>query len=245
VIFGLKSAPDDRDFPYRSRRPGVLGLPPPRQIDRSGALPPVWDQGPEGSCTAQAGMAKLYELYPGFVGSRLAAWWVARKFEGTLGQNVGVETRTMLKVLQAGVIPEEVWAYDLVHANDAPPPVSDRRFIGSYSRLRGAAALIDHLAHDGSVIFSIDLPDSFMEDGTFPDTLERHDRWHEVLAVGYDLDLGDLLVRNSWGEAWGPMGNGHFWCPITWATDAMVGDDLWSASAAPAGTVAGVLLEAA
>ena len=33
---GIKSRPDDRDYLYTPRRAGLLGLAPPRQIDRSG-----------------------------------------------------------------------------------------------------------------------------------------------------------------------------------------------------------------
>jgi len=247
MLGGIKSRPDPRDYPYTPRRAGLLGLAPPRQIDRSGALPPCWNQGPIGSCEAHAGAAKLWELYPGYQASRLALYYTGRKLEGRIGQE-GMETRDTMKVLQAGVIPESAWPYDLSKVDAPPPSESERRFIGSYARIQGESDLIDHLAHDGCVVLSFNVPDSFMANGTFiPATLQGAG-WHCVLAVGYDLDHDtgpSIFVRNSWGDQWGPVGNGHFWMPIAWAVGTDTGDDMWTPHYAPPGTVAGVVIEPA
>ena len=42
-----------------------------------------------------------------------------------------------------------------------------------------------------------------------PVAKERYLGGHAMLAVGYDDDDKTLLVRNSWGEAWGDKGYGH------------------------------------
>ena len=52
-------------------------------------------------------------------------------------------------------------------------------------------------------------------------------------------------MRNSWGDQWGPLGNGYFWMPISWAVGTNTGDDMWTPHYAPPGTVAGVPIEAA
>lgn len=234
---GKKSRPDDRDFPYQPRRAGLLGLPPPSRIDRSGALPRL-NQAYLNACAANAGAAKMAELYPGYVASRLAIWYAGRRLEGTLGENVGMETRDLMKVLQAGVPAEDVWPYDVARADDPPPASSDIRMIGSYSRITGESDLIDHLAHDGSVILSFSVPSTFAADGTFPDQPGASEGWHCVVAAGYDFDHRALWCANWWGASWGI--GGYFWMPIGWAVGDATGNDMWAAHLAPPGTVAGV-----
>lgn len=232
-VFGSRKSKDDsRDLPYVSRRAGLLDLPPPSRIDRSGALPPCWDQGTLSSCEAHAGAGKLYELYPGFTGSRLAIYFKGRSIEGTLTTDAGMETRDLMKVLQAGVIPESEWPYDQSRFTEAPPPFSDVRIIGAYSRISGRDDLIDHLAHDGCVVLSFCVPSGF------PTFDSGSQDWHCVLAVGYDLPRDALWVRNSWGPTWNK--SGYFWMPIPWTVAPETGDDMWAAQVAPAGTVAGV-----
>lgn len=245
IISGRKSSPDSRDYPYVSRRAGILNVPPPRQVDRSGSLPPAYDQGPMPTCESNAGATKLAELYPGFQASRLAIHYAGRRLENTLRQNVGIETRDLLKVLQAGVIAEAEWPYDILSIDAAPPPGSDRRMIGTYQRIATKSDLIDHLAHDGCVVLSFNVPGQFMADGTFPTVGQGWDSegWHCVVGAGYDLDRDAVFCRNSWGPDWGIRG--YFWLPFSWALDDATGADIWSATLAPPGTVAGVTLEAA
>lgn len=238
-----KSRPDPRDLVYRSRRAGLLNLPPPPRIDRSGAMPVVWDQGDLGSCEAHAGAAKLYELFPGFIGSRLAIYYRGRQLEHDVKSDDGMETRDLMKVLQAGTIAETLWPYDVAKFADAPPASSEMRLVGSYSRITSKRDLIDHLAHDGAVVLSFGVPSTFMDNGTFPATADTSEGWHCVLAVGYDLARDALFVRNSWGPGWGT--HGYFWMPIAWAVSDETGGDMWAAHAADASTVAGVTLQGA
>ena len=103
---------------------------------------------------------EVVELYPGCQASRLAIYYTGRKLEGRIGQE-GMETRDTMKVLQAGVIPESAWPYDLSKVDVPPPSESERRIIGSYARIQGESNLIDHLAHDGCVVLNFNVPDKF------------------------------------------------------------------------------------
>lgn len=235
IISGRKSSPDPRDFEYRPR-----ALPPrPAQVHREWMTP--LDQGPVGTCEANAGAAYMKWLYPDFVASRLAIHYAGRKMEGTLGKDEGIETRDLMKVLQAGVISENVWSYDLSKIEDDPPRDFPVKMIGTYNRIRGAEDLLDHLAFIGPVILAFNCPTAFSWEVDWPDPNNFESKgWHCVTGVDYP-NFDRIRCMNSWGPAWNQRG--FFTMPITWAVQSTTGDDIWAATMAPRGTVAGVPIE--
>ncbi len=53
---------------------------------------------------------------------------------------------------------------------------------------------------------------------------------HAMLAVGYWLSMGWILVKQSWGEAYGGvkgLGGGYFWMPLSHLTDPRYRWDAW------------------
>ena len=46
------------------------------------------------------------------------------------------------------------------------------------------------------------------------------------MAVGYDDAAKRLIIRNSWGTAWGIKG--YFTMPYAYAADRNLSDDFWT-----------------
>lgn len=263
---GKISMVDTRDHLYPAKLTrGLLEVPPPVRMSRKANFPPCWNQTSLGACTAHAGAARLWELYPGFMASRLAAYYSGRWIEGSINSDSGVYTRDLMKVLQAGVIAEEAWAYDINQYQSAPPTdyQIERRGITSYSRLQTRDELVDFIANEGSVIFTFQVPSYFdanfiAQTGVFmsPSGKPTIIAGHCVDAIGYDLDFrnsadfamlgvqADLvedemaLVRNSWGQDWAL--DGYFWMPISYLLHPTYGNDAWATHQAPAASVGSV-----
>lgn len=53
-----------------------------------------------------------------------------------------------------------------------------------------------------------------------PGSAELDGEYHAMVVVGYRLDTNELLLRNSWGPAWGD--EGHAWIPFGFVTDHVI-----------------------
>jgi C1A family cysteine protease len=108
--------PDARDHIYAAPRLALVN--PPPKVDLRGSLPPVYDQGRIGSCTANA-LAGAFEFE--LMRQQLAVWTPSRLFiyynervmEGHAGTDSGAQIRDGIKsVATLGVCPETEWPYD-------------------------------------------------------------------------------------------------------------------------------------
>ena len=114
--------PDERDHPYRITNPSLVA---PQFVDLEPGMPPVWDQGNLGSCTAHGSLAgflyatgKAGESVPML--SRLEVYYNARALEGTTGEDAGAQVRDAIKACVKGVAPESDWPYDVSRFAVAP-----------------------------------------------------------------------------------------------------------------------------
>ena len=194
-----RSRRDVRDKAFHPSHLGLLAAELPAQVDLRDRLPPCWDQGQLGSCSAHAGAGLMAFLFPGFEASRLQIYWQTRTIEGDVDQDGGAETRDMMKELASfGAAPEADWPYDPARFRSAPPIVAlnaalEKR-LGLYTRLADRDDMLACLAAGRPFVLGFEVPTWFDD----PD-IETHgvlalpggrdpqiEGGHDVLAVGYD-----------------------------------------------------------
>lgn len=234
---------DARDVVYRAPR-RFLGL--PKAVDLRPLCSPVEDQGELGSCTGNAavGALEFLEMKESHFGdgygdlSRLMAYYNGRAIEHTIRQDAGCEIRDVVKGLaKVGTCGESLWPYDERRFAQKPPRQAFEdaalRRITSYHRLVGLNDVRACLAEGFPVVFGFMLYESFESDAValtgvleMPKPNERLVGGHAVLAVGYDDGERMLLVRNSWGPAWGLKG--YFRMPYGYIENASLSDDFWT-----------------
>jgi C1A family cysteine protease len=213
------------------------------EVDPRADLPPVFDQGQLGSCTANAVAAaveydaQLASSDPGLL-SRLWIYYYERKLEGSPpDQDTGAYGRDGFKVCKnLGVPLEQDWAYDISKFSQQPPAdladEAQQHRISNYRSVpRNLDAIKAVLSNRQTIAFGFTVYESF-ESGEvaktgivpMPSRGERTLGGHEVLLVGYLKDeINYGLVRNSWGDGWGL--DGYFLMPWTYLLDANLASD--------------------
>jgi C1A family cysteine protease len=202
-------------------------------------MPPVFDQGRLGSCTANA-LAALYCAEARIIDcpSRLAIYWAERDLEGCVDWDSGAVIRDGLKVMAGvGCPPETVWEYDdrdpgryLMRPGDDVWSAGLIHRLASYHRIMAVDELRREIAEGHPVVFGFSVPESMKYDTIhlrYPAPTERVLGGHAVVAVGYDDGPAEVLVRNSWGTEAGD--GGHFWMSYAmWDDPGWLGD-AWAA----------------
>lgn len=229
-----RDKPDPRDHIYRPR---VMHRPP--SVDLRPKLPPCWDQGQLGSCTAFALTGAVCFLH-GFVGSQLWLYYKERVLEHSTKEDAGAEIRDGIKVLaKCGLPPEDAWPYDISKFAKRPPANSYKQaktdLITEYRRLNGLSDYLDCLATGSPFVIGISVYESFESnrvaktgDVPMPSPNEQCLGGHAICVVGYRED-GKFIVRNSWNTDWGD--NGHFYLPPDYLANADLANDAWTISA--------------
>jgi len=239
--------PDARDHLFAARPETVGSL--PGVVSLRDKMPPVYDQGQLGSCTANAigaalEFSEMQEGDPPSVPSRLFIYYNERVIEGTVNSDSGAEIRDGIKsVATVGAAPETDWPYEIAKFAEKPPQKAyddapmDRAV--NYQRvLRDRLQLRACLASGYPFVFGFTVYESFESQEVadtgvvpMPEPGERAIGGHAVLAIGYDLGKklpGSLMmeVRNSWGPDWGDQG--HFWMHMIYLTDPNLASDFWT-----------------
>jgi C1A family cysteine protease len=207
----------------------------------------VEDQGMLGSCTANALVGALEFLenksqVKAFADlSRLFVYYNERALEHTVASDSGAQIRDGIKTLaKLGVCREALWPYAIAKFTRKPSPAcyldGAKRQISAYQRLSLLADIQGCLASGYPVVFGFVVYESFESKAVaksgklpMPKKGERTLGGHAVLAVGYDNSQGSLLVRNSWGPAWGD--HGYFTMPYAYAQSPSLANDFWTITA--------------
>lgn len=216
----------------------------PASVDLRPYCSLVENQGKVGSCTGNAivGAMELLENKRGgsfYDLSRLFVYWNERDIEGTTSKDDGAIIRDGIKVVASlGVCEETVWPYDVARWADKPIDAAyndaKRHRITEYARVGQTIEEIKGvLAGRFPIVFGFSVYDSFESDAvaqtgimSMPAISETLLGGHAVLAVGYDDEKQAVLVRNSWGAAWGQ--SGYFWMPYDYITNPYLAADLWT-----------------
>jgi C1A family cysteine protease len=245
--------PDHRDHVYSVPRHLATAL--PAKVDLRKSMPPVYDQGQIGSCTANAiagaiefAMKKQHEK--AFVPSRLFVYWNERSMEHTVHQDAGAQIRDGIKVVnKLGAPPETVWPYDDTPADSngtwpagakpaqKPSPAAFKaaklhQSVAYQSVPQTLSQVKGVLASGFPVVFGFTVYDAFESAAVaksgvldLPGPKEASIGGHAVLCVGYDDAAQRFTIRNSWGPKWGLKG--YFTMPYAYLLDPNLADDLW------------------
>lgn len=234
--------PDFRDKVYRVEPKEHKALPVRVDLRETGKLPPVYDQGQTGSCTAQSIAGAIqYALSSQSkdkgVPSRLFIYYNEREMEGTVNVDAGAEIRDGIKsVATIGAPVEHVWPFLPENLTIKPPAIAYtealKGIIKQYTRVPVQLHNMQHvLSHNIPIVFGATLYNSFETEYVartgqvpMPDATEATVGGHAMLIVGYDA--GHFIVRNSWGEGWGDKG--YCYIPYAYLTNPYLADDFWS-----------------
>jgi C1A family cysteine protease len=234
--------PDARDLLFSATRAAVAKLPP--SIDLTAGMPPVYDQGQLGSCTANAlGAAFEFDLKKqhskDFMPSRLFIYYNERAIEGSISTDSGAQIRDGVKTLaKQGVCAETEWPYDPAKFAKKPTAAcftdGKKTKVASYQRVaQNLNQLKGALAAGFPVVIGFTVYDSFESDEVaktgvmpMPAPAEHVLGGHAVLVVGYDDASQRFRVRNSWGTSWGQKG--YFTMPYEYLTNSGLSSDFWT-----------------
>jgi hypothetical protein len=109
-------------FQVGKRLPGAQ-LPDTVDLRKDPKMPPVYDQGNIGSCTAQA-LCSAYQFMDtnGFQGSRLFLYYNERKLDNNIPDDTGATLASGIKCLtKYGLCSEESWPYNESQFASEPP----------------------------------------------------------------------------------------------------------------------------
>ncbi|MEO8623916.1 MAG: C1 family peptidase [bacterium] len=252
--FGWRpDTPDNRDKVFShlaAMRRMKQKLPSVVDLRLSGFLPPVYDQGELGSCTANAiGAAYEYQQrkqgLENYMPSRLFIYYGERQIEGTINSDAGAEIRDGMKVVgKLGAPHEDLWPYDIGKFARKPSPATYKdaakhNCLAYESVDVSVPAVKAALAAGHPVVIGFTVYESFdtiTKDGRMPipKPMEKVEGGHAVLVVGYKKmkikgtsTMADhAIVRNSWGADW--AAKGYYYMPLKWLCNTDNADDFWT-----------------
>ncbi len=219
----------------------------PHSVDLRSKMPPIYDQGQLGSCTAnglgacfeydQMNKLSLSNAKP-FMPSRLFIYYNERAMEGTINSDDGAAIEDGVKALKIkGVCPEIQWPYNVNKFTDCPPSscyaVAYHNRLTSFKEIQQNATQIKTaLAQGYPIVFGIEIYESFESSAVAKTGLVPMPAIHEqclgghcVVICGYD-DVKQLYtVRNSWSASWGD--SGHFYLPYQYVLDTKLSSSFW------------------
>jgi len=205
-------------------------------------MPPVYDQGDLGSCTANALVAAFAFVHKPstFTGSRLFLYFNERMVENDIDNDSGATLYSGVECLKKyGVCPESRYPYIISRFTKPPPALVYKealkhKLIKAENLPSDLISMKNALASGFPFVVGIAIYSEFESDLVastgmvpMPKANSRPLGGHAVLVVGYDDRTKLFKVRNSWGRGWGIKGSGYFFLPYAYLDDPSLSSDLW------------------
>ncbi len=246
-----KDSLDHRDIRMDLTRVNIVQPPAKADLRSTQHLPPVYDQGQLGSCTANAIAAAVdFQRHksgrPFMTPSRLFIYYGERVIEGDPGTDGGAEIRDGMKVIsKQGVCPEQEWPYRILDFAVKPDAIAyteamnhkTLKYISipqSSPHLEQALGVWNSPVVIGFSVFDAMESDAVATSGVLPlpGPNDAPIGGHAVCLVGYDRDKGVFIARNSWGSSWGQQG--YFTMPYAYVLDQNLASDFWTVNSVAA-----------
>jgi len=207
-------------------------------VDLRSKLPPCYDQGPIGSCTANALAAAYQFLKPDTMMSRLFLYYNERVIEHDVEHDTGAYLHDGITSLKTnGICPESMWVYDISQFDVKPPPecyasALEHKVITAENVTQTIAGMQACLSHGlpfvvGIIVYRTFESPNVAKTGIVPMPTKTDSilGGHAVLIVGYNNTKKQWIFRNSWGPSWGSKGYGFL--PFNYLTTPSLCSDLW------------------
>lgn len=211
--------------------------PIPPVIDLRNKLGACYDQGQTNGCTANAIAGAIQLLNPAYRPSRMFIYWNERSADGDPTQDNGSTIQVGLDTTKHfGVCPAGMWPYTQATLFKQPPEScynEKEDAINKYQYVNSLDDAKQSLAQGFPVIVGMAVYPQLdgaeiAENGilTMPGPNDTQDGGHAVLAVGYNDETQQLIIRNSWGTDWGIKG--YFYMPYAYAENPDYVFEMWS-----------------
>jgi C1A family cysteine protease len=196
----------------------------PEEVDHSADLPPVFDQGPAGTCVAcatayydksfQKGLEQKWSLADAQHQFSPLYIYSQRRHQP---EDAGMTIREAMKIIQEqGVCSLACMPYD-VHRLNVPPSAEQRKAAApyrarSYARINSLGEMQAYLKTN-CFIAGVMVHEEFMDapGGVIPMPKPGTEflGGHAICIVGFDRRNRMFKFANSWGSQWGDHGFGH------------------------------------
>lgn len=243
VTGAFPSPPDERDYKYTNLVPQLTAEQIPSEVDYRPNMPPVWNQGPYGTCVAAAscwGLKAFQETVQGdFPASGLSVAYLYSmcKQQDGIPDQAGTYPRVALKILQDyGVCTEQELPYSwLTGDKNVPAPPAELNASATKFKIKTYAQVCSFTDKDrtdkveelkraiwqsGVVLVATLVCSNFLDikppDYRIPLPSGRILGGHMGALVGFSDARKCYLYRNTWGEGWGDKG--YAWMPYEWVT---------------------------
>jgi C1A family cysteine protease len=209
-------------------------------VDLRSKMPPVYDQGSLGSCTANALCGLIGYEYPNIQGSRLFLYYNERVIEKDVSVDAGAYLFDGVLALQKyGICSETSWPYIIPKFAIKPPDqcytqalahkATQVQNIQNTLPQMKAALNAGYPFVVGILVYQSFESQQVAKTGMVPMPNLQRDQvlgGHAVLCVGYNDTKQLWIMRNSWGTLWGDKG--YFYLPYAYLTNSSYSSDLWN-----------------
>lgn len=210
----------------------------PAIVDLRKKMPPIYDQGELGSCTANALCTLAGYNNLSFFGSRLFVYYNERVLQNSVDFDSGATLEDGITSLKKhGICKEKLWPYDISKFSVRPPEIcydnaKKHLTLEATNVMNNIMSIKKSLFHGYPMVVGIMIYESFesaaaKKTGIVPIPLPNESflGGHAVTVVGYDDTKQMWIMGNSWGNSWGI--NGYFYLPYAYLTSDMA-SNLWN-----------------